>query len=81
MSTKPAAEKKKLEEGRFYKYFGPLLDALRDLGGSGTPDEVAERIASNMRLPDEAQNDLIASGQSRFRNQVAWTRYWGCPLG
>lgn len=76
MSTKPAAEKKKLEEGRFYKYFGPLLDALRDLGGSGTPDEVAERIASNMRLPDEAQNDLIASGQSRFRNQVAWTRYY-----
>ena len=29
-----------------------------------------------MRLPDEAQNDLIASGQSRFRNQVAWTRYY-----
>ena len=25
---------------QFLRYFGPLLDALRGLGGSGTPDEV-----------------------------------------
>ena len=35
-------EKKKEEGAQFVKYFGPLLDALRGLGGSGTPDEVAE---------------------------------------
>jgi len=61
---------------RFYRYFGPLLDALRDLGGSGTPDEVAEKIAENNNLSDELQNELIASGQSRFRNQVAWARFY-----
>jgi len=59
---------------RFLRYFGPLLDALRSLGGSGTPDEVAERIAFDLKLSDEVQNETIASGESRFRNQVRWAR-------
>jgi restriction system protein len=55
---KTAAEPKKKEEGaRFVRYFGPLLDALRALGGSGTPDEVVERIALDLGLSDEVQNE------------------------
>jgi len=69
--------KRKNEEGaQFVKYFGPLLDALRKLGGSGTPDEVVEKIAIDLTLPDEVQNDLLPSGESRFRNQVAWARFY-----
>jgi restriction system protein len=69
--------KRKNEEGaQFVKYFGPLLDALRKLGGSGTPDEVVEQIARDLSLPDEVQNDLLPSGGSRFRNQVAWARFY-----
>lgn len=58
----------------FLRYFGPLLDALRSLGGSGTPDEVVDRIASDLKLSDEVQNETLASGESRFRNQVRWAR-------
>ena len=69
--------KRKNEEGaQFVKYFGPLLDALRKLGGSGTPDEVVEQIAKDLSLPDEIQNDLLPSGEPRFRNQVAWGRFY-----
>ncbi len=69
--------KRKAEEGtQFVRYFGPLLDALRKLGGSGTPDEVVEQIASDLGLTDEVQNDLLPSGQPRFRNQVAWARFY-----
>ncbi|MDP2366788.1 restriction endonuclease [Rhodoferax sp.] len=69
--------KRKTEEGaQFVRYFGPLLDALRKLGGSGTPDEVIEQIAIDLELSDEAQNDLLPSGQPRFRNQVAWARFY-----
>lgn len=57
-------------------YFGPLLDALRSLGGSGTPDEVVERIAADLSLPDDLQNELLPSGESRYRNQVAWARFY-----
>lgn len=60
----------------FVRYFGPLLDALRGLGGSGTPDEVVERIAHDLGLSDEVQNDLLPSGQPRYRNQVAWARFY-----
>ena len=68
--------KKKDEGAQFVRYFGPLLDALRGLGGSGTPDEVVERIAQDLGLSDEVQNDLLPSGQPRYRNQVAWARFY-----
>lgn len=68
--------KKKDEGSQFVRYFGPLLDALRGLGGSGTPDEVVERIANDLGLSDEIQNDLLPSGQPRYRNQVAWARFY-----
>lgn len=68
---------RKAEEGtKFLKFFGPLLDALRRLGGSGTPDEVVEQIAADLNLPDELQNELLPSGGLRYRNQVAWARFY-----
>ena len=70
------AKNKTVEGSAFVRYFGPLLDALRGLGGSGTPDEVMERIANDLKLPDTVQNELMSSGQPRFRNQVAWARYY-----
>src|SRR4051812_47385243 len=69
--------KDKKEEGaQFVRYFGPLLEALRSLGGSGTPDEVVERIAQDLGISDEVQNELLTSGEPRYRNQVAWARFY-----
>lgn len=70
------AKQKKEEGAQFVRHFGPLLDALRKLGGSGTPDEVVEKIATDLGLSDEVQNDLLPSGGSRFQNQVAWARFY-----
>ncbi|MBA3810057.1 MAG: restriction endonuclease [Caulobacteraceae bacterium] len=65
------------EEGaKFVRYFGPLLDALRKLGGSGTPEEVAERIAHDEDVSDEERNELLPSGEPRYRNQVHWARFY-----
>jgi restriction system protein len=72
----PMTRKKKDEGAQFVRYFGPLLDALRGLGGSGSPDEVVERIAKDLNLSDDIQNDLLPSGQPRYRNQVAWARFY-----
>ena len=63
------------------QYFGPILEALRKLGGSGTPDEVVEQIAKDLAIPDEVQNELLPSGEPRFRNQVAWGRYYLVKAG
>lgn len=63
-------------KAEFVKWFGPLLDALRDLGDSGRPREVSDRIAKNHNLPDEVLDETLKSGGSRFHNQVAWARQY-----
>jgi restriction system protein len=64
------------EGAQFVRYFGPLLDALRRLGGSGTPEEVTERIAADLSIPDAVQNELLPGGEPRYRNQVHWARFY-----
>jgi len=68
--------KAKKEGTQFLRWFGPLLDALRDLGGSGTPDEATDKVAELCEVPEPQQNELTESGQLRFRNQVAWARFY-----
>ena len=64
------------EGAQFLRYFGPLLDALRELGGSGVPSEVVDQIASDLKLSTERQSELLKSGTPRFPNQVAWARFY-----
>lgn len=64
------------EGAQFVRCFGPVVDALRKLGGSGTPSEVIERIVEMLKIPDSVQNELLDSGNPRFPNQVAWARYY-----
>lgn len=66
--------KKKRTE--FIKWFGPLIEALRDLGDSGRPREVSDRIAKNLNLPDSVLDETLKSGGSKFHNQVAWARQY-----
>jgi restriction system protein len=67
---------KQIEGAQFVQWFGPLLDALRALGGSGTPDEVVDQIAATLKIPDKQLNETLPSGELRFRNQVAWARFY-----
>jgi restriction system protein len=72
----PNTKQKKEEGAQFVRYFGPLLDALRGLGGSARADEAVDRVASDLNVPDEVLNETLPSGGSRFRNQVAWARFY-----
>jgi restriction system protein len=66
----------KKAQAEFLRWFGPLLDALRDLGDSGRPREVSARIARNLNLSDEILDETLKSGGSKFHNQVAWARQY-----
>ena len=70
------AKRKNVEGTKFLRYFGPLLDALRKLGGSGSPDEVVGQIAADMQLSDDEQNEVVSSGGSRLKTNVAWARFY-----
>ena len=66
----------KRQQAEFIKWLGPILDALRDLGGSGKPREVSTWIANKLKLSDDILNSTLNSGESRFHNQVAWARQY-----
>lgn len=67
---------KRKKQAEFVKWFGPLLDALRELGYSGKPKEVSEKIAENLKLDEEFLDQTLKSGSNRFHNQVAWARQY-----
>jgi restriction system protein len=67
---------KRKSQSEFVKWFGPLIEALKQLGGSAKPREAADRIAENLNLKDEKLNEILSSGQSRYYNQVAWARQY-----
>lgn len=66
----------KIRQAEFTKWLGPLLDALRDLGGSGRPKEATEKVARNLNIDDSTLEELMKSGTPRFANQVAWARQY-----
>jgi len=67
---------RKKSQAEFIKWFGPLLDALRDLGDSGKPKEVSDKIAQNLKLDDSVLDETLISGINKFHNQVAWARQY-----
>lgn len=59
------------------RMMNPLLESLRDLGGSGTIDEMANKVAEVMQLSDdqlEILHDPDKGGRSEFEYRLAWTR-------
>lgn len=63
-------------QSEFVRWMGPILDALRQLGGSGKPREVCDLIAEREGLSDKKLEETLKSGQTRFYNQVHWARQY-----
>lgn len=74
--NKPSSPKTKTRQSEFVRWFGPLLQALRDLGGSASPREALDRIAEIEKIPEDLRNEILKSGQERFYNQVHWARQY-----
>jgi len=69
--------KKRVGKTEFVKWFGPVLDALRALGGSAKPREITQWIGNAYSIPDEILNERYEkSGVLKFQNQIAWARQY-----
>ena len=53
-------------------WFGPILDALRELGGSGAPSEVADLVAINEHLPQAVLKLKDKEVESLYNKQIEW---------
>jgi restriction system protein len=61
---------------QFVRFLKPIIEVLRELGGSGTSSEVTDKVIEQMKISDEEQSFLLKSGQSRVYNQVHWARMY-----
>ncbi len=69
--------KKRSGKTDFVKWFGPVLDALRALGGSAKPKEITRWIGEKLNIPDDVLNERYEkSGVLKFQNQLAWARQY-----
>lgn len=72
---KAVSAEKKASKAAFLRWFNPLIQALRDLGGSATPVEARNKIIENEHLSYEEVN--ITRGKNnvnKFENEVAFAR-------
>lgn len=61
----------------FDQLMNPLLKALRDLGGSGSIDEIYAKVTENLNLPDEVLNILHnpeRSNTTEVGYRLGWVR-------
>ena len=73
--TSISDSKKKTSTASFLKWFSPLINALKELGGTSTPDQVRKQIIADMDLPDEVVNETRGkTGVKKFDNEVAFAR-------
>lgn len=61
---------------QFTRYILPILQVLREMGGSATAAEVTDGVIEREALPDELLEQTNKNGQSKVRNQIAWARMY-----
>ena len=67
---------------RFFKYFRPLLDALRSTDKPMRPMEAAALVRKNIDVPPEDLSRTVASGrQTIFLNDIYWVRHYLVKAG
>ncbi|MCG2691934.1 winged helix-turn-helix domain-containing protein, partial [Microgenomates group bacterium] len=60
---------------RYVLYFPAVIESLKELGGSGNPNEICDRVAQKLSISDEERGILNKNGGSRFDNYVNWARF------
>ena len=73
---------KKASKATFLRWFKPLIQALRDLGGSATPADARKKIIENEKLSDEEVNAITGKNNvNKFENDVAFARSYLVSAG
>ena len=66
---------------QFIRFFKPIIEVLKETGGSGTAAEVIDHVIEKMRISESEQAVTNKSGQSRVRNQIYWAKFYLANAG
>jgi restriction system protein len=61
---------------QFVRFLKPIIEILRESGGSGTSSEMVDKVIERLNIPDDELQVMLKSGQSRVYNQVHWARQY-----
>ena len=56
------------------RLMNPVLQALRQLGGSGSTDEIYQRAAENLKLPDSVLSMVVRADKGLFITRGTFSR-------
>ncbi len=73
--------KDKKELPKNLRFFIPILDILKGLGGSGSPTEVKDSLIERTPLSEEEVNEKLGSGVTRIDNQIIWAKVYLSAAG
>ena len=59
---------------KFLRFFWPIVQALRDLGGAAPPREVVDLAIEKLGIGDDERAERTKSGSLRVENQAHWAR-------
>ena len=57
-----------------FRFIIPLVEVLKELGGSGKAGEVIDLVIEKLNISEDELNETIKSGASRVKNQIQWAR-------
>lgn len=66
---------------QFLRFAEPIVEVLRDLGGSASSEEVTDFVIDRLQISEEEQSETLKNGTSRVRNQIAWARFYLVKAG
>lgn len=61
---------------KFTKHIIPLIEALREMGGSASSAEATDAVIEQEKISEEELAKTNKNGQSNVRNSIAWARMY-----
>ncbi|MCZ7616674.1 MAG: restriction endonuclease, partial [Ignavibacteriaceae bacterium] len=58
------------------KFFNPVLEIIRKLGGSANATEVKDELIERFKISDEVLTEKYKSGVLKIDNQIAWAKVY-----
>ena len=65
----------------FARFCIPILQTVKEMGGSGHASEVVDAVIERLKIPEAEQKVVNKNGQFRFENQVQWARFYMTRAG
>src|SRR5262245_39176582 len=77
----PKAQSRDTDLVGYQRFFAPILDVLRQVGGSARSAQVKDLVMEQLQVSDAERAEVLNNGVSRVGNQIDWARFYLAKSG